>query len=63
MVTYEGEDGYDDGGLTAEMFRTALEQAFASRSHFDCPEGGTALPSGASEELSGLQNDLRDNGS
>ena len=44
MVTYEGEDEYDDGGLTAEMFRTALEQAFASRSHFDYPEGGTALP-------------------
>ena len=55
MVTYEGEDGYDDGGLTAEMFRTALEQAFTSRSHFDCPDGGTALPRAPPP-------DLRDNG-
>ena len=48
VVTYEDEDGYDDGGLTAEMFRTALEQAFRLPSFklFDCPEGGTALPAG-----------------
>ena len=55
VVTYEGEDGYDDGGLTAEMFRTALEQAFASRQHFECPDGGTALPRAPPP-------DLRDNG-